>query len=996
MPVPQRLIFGPFLLDCQDERLWRQAEAIRIGSKALGVLRCLTAAAGQLVTKEQLLETVWPEAMVGEAVIAVAIRELRRALGDTARAPQFIETVHRRGYRFIAPVTAAEATTDMSNAIESAPIEPLVDADASEFFVGREAELARMREWLATALQGQRQVGFVAGDPGIGKTALVDAFVAAAQSDRSTESVWVGHGQCVDHYGIGDAYLPILEALGRLCHSSEGDAFRAILRQYAPSWLAQMPSLLSPADWTHLERFTQHVTQSSMIRELAEALEALAAMRPLVLVLEDLHWSDPSTLALLMYVARRRDPARLLILGVYRPVDIILQGHPLSRVLSELRQHRQCVELELGAFTEAAVTTYLAQRFDAPLIPEMLSGLLHQRCSGNPLFLIALVDDLVRQGILQTKAKMLHLAGGAAAVSRMAPESVQQLIAQHVGQLSLEEQTLLEAASVAGMTFSVAALAAGVAMQSAAIETQLTAWARQGRFVQAQGAESWPDGVVSARYEFRHALYHEVILQRISPGQYMHLHQAIGARKERAYAGQTAVIAAALASHFEAAQDFQRAVIYRQQAAESALQRSAYEEAIAHLTQGLELLAALPKASERDQLELTLHLALGAPLSVTKGYAAPEVERSYTRARELHQQLSATLQLPPEMQRQFQFCLVRGVQFYLVRGNLHTAREVGETCLQLAGADPTFRLAAHYALALSLFYLGDFALALSHAEQCAALYDPQRHHALASLYGYDLGVASRGYAAQALWILGYPEQAQQRIQGALALAQDLAHPFSEAFILGHRAVLHQLAADGRAVYEQAQALTALCAEKGFHQWVEMAAILQGWGLAMQGQSEVGIAQMRQGLTRSGASGAGLGQAPVMTQLAEACCLAGRSQEGLRALEQAFSAMEATGEHWWAAEAYRLRGELLLQAGVDLSKPGLTPQSSFQQALDTARSQQAKFLELRAAVSLARLWRCQNKSQDARTLLAPVYEWFSEGLNTMDLQAAASLFAQLKA
>ena len=275
--------------------------------------------------------------------------------------------------------------------------------------------------------------------------------------------------------------------------------------------------------------------------------------------------------------------------------------------------------------------------------------------------------------------------------------------------------------------------------------------------MQAQGAENWPDGVVSARYEFRHALYHEVILRRISPGQYVHLHQVIGARKEQAYAGQTSVIASALASHFEAAQDFRRAVLYRQQAAENALQRSAYEEAIAHLTHGLGLLASLPKTPERDQLELTLHLALGAPLSVTKGYAAPEVERSYTRARQLHQQLGDTLQLPPEIQRQFQFCLVRGVQFSLVRGDLQTAREVGETCLQLAGDDPAFRLSAHYALALSLFYLGDFAPALAHAEQCAALYEPQRHHALASLYGYDLGAASRGYAAQALWILGYSE-----------------------------------------------------------------------------------------------------------------------------------------------------------------------------------------------------------------------------------------------
>lgn len=608
MPAPKRLIFATFLLDLQDERLWQGTEAVRVGSKALDVLRCLTAAAGQLVTKETLLEAVWPEAVVGEAVVAVAIRSLRRALGDTARTPQFIETVHGRGYRFIAPVTVAEAPLEEPNATENTQIERLAAADSSGIFVGRKAELARMHAWLRAALKGRRQVGFVAGDPGIGKTALVDTFTT--NLDTSTEAVWIGFGQCVDHYGIGEAYLPILEAFGRLCRRPGGALIVNVLREHAPSWLVQMPALLSPSERDRLERLTSHVTQTSMIRELAEALEALTETRPLVLVLEDLHWSDPSTLTFLSYVARRRDPARLLILGTYRPVDIIMQSQPLGDVLTELRLHRQCAEIMLDDLPEDAVATYLKQRFGSRRVPEALRHLLHQRCSGNPLFLVALVDELVDLGILQTNVQTLHLAGGRAAIGSLVPESVEQLIAQRVGQLSPQEQVLLEAASVAGMAFSVAAVAAAVPLVGSEIETQLTSWGRQRRFVQAHGTEIWPDGTVSARYAFRHALYHEVILRRISPGHCIRLHRLIGSRKEEAYSGRTEAIAAELAVHFEAAEERHRAVLYRQHAAENALQRSAYEEAIAHLTRGLELLDALPDTSERAQHELVLHLTL--------------------------------------------------------------------------------------------------------------------------------------------------------------------------------------------------------------------------------------------------------------------------------------------------------------------------------------------------------------------------------------------------
>ena len=350
MPEPQCLVFGPFRLDLRDERLWCGPEVIPLPPKTFAVLCCLVAQAGQLVTKEALLEAVWPETVVSEAVVTVAMRTLRRVLGDPARTPRFIETVHGRGYRFIAPVSTLVAPGE--SGMEEAPRRlPSPTFRRPPHFVGRDAALAQLAQWWTTARQGTRQVGVIAGEAGIGKTALINTFVAQV---AATEDVWVGHGQCLDHYGAGEAYLPILEALGRLGREPAGERFVAVLRQYAPSWLVQMPGLVPPSAWESLQRTASGATQPRMLRELTEALDVLTTERPLMLVLEDLHWSDGSTLAWLAYVARRPDPARFLLLGTYRPVDAIVRAHPIRTVMTELTQHQQGTELPLDYLLETS------------------------------------------------------------------------------------------------------------------------------------------------------------------------------------------------------------------------------------------------------------------------------------------------------------------------------------------------------------------------------------------------------------------------------------------------------------------------------------------------------------------------------------------------------------------------------------------------------------------------------------------------------------------
>src|SRR5262245_39833405 len=373
-------------LDPANACRWRGPEARRLTPQAWAVLAVLVAQAGRLVTKATLLETAWPGVVVSDAALVVCIREIRQALGDTARTPQYLETVHRRGYRFIGPLAPPEA------APAPPPAAP-APAGAPPAVLGREAELRTLHGWLAQAQGGGRCVGFVTGEAGIGKTTLVDAFGAQA---AATGPLWLARGQCIEHYGAGEAYLPVLEALGQLCRGPEAALVLGLLEQHAPLWLRQMPALLSAPAQEALHRQVQGATPERMLRECAEAVEALTVVRPLVLVLEDLHWSDQATLALVAYLAQRRAPARLLLLGTYRPVEVIVHGHPLQAVKTALTLHGHCVDLVLAVLPAAAVTAVVAARLPGPTVPPAVVETLRRRTDGHPLFLVQLVDALLR------------------------------------------------------------------------------------------------------------------------------------------------------------------------------------------------------------------------------------------------------------------------------------------------------------------------------------------------------------------------------------------------------------------------------------------------------------------------------------------------------------------------------------------------------------------------------------------------------------------------
>jgi predicted ATPase len=501
---------------------------------------------------------------------------------------------------------------------------------------------------------------------------------------------------------------------------------------------------------------------------------------------------------------------------------------------------------------------------------------------------------------------------------------------------------------------------------------------------------------VATRYQFLHALYQEVLYERIPAARRSRLHRLIGERIEAAYGTQVREIAAELAVHFEQGRDYRRAVQYLQQAGENAVQRSAHQEAITLLTKGLELLKTLPDTSERIQQELRLQITLGGPLIATKGYSTLEVEQVYTRARELCRQLGETPQLFP--------VLYGLTGFSVVRGEIQTARELSEQLLRIAQSvsDPFLLVTAHTFMGGALFYLREFESALEHFEQGVALYDPQKHHAFASLYGVDNGLLGLCYVVYTLWQLGYPDQALARMREALALAQKLSHPYTLAVVLLCETIIHQFRREAQATQEAAEATLALCSEQGFGQVVAQAALSRGWALVEQGQGEEGIAQIQQGLSTLLALGVELFRSDNLGLLAAVYRKVGRIEEGLRLVDEALNGKYVPGWLYW------LKGELTLQKefNVQGSKFKVTGprapmpdaqgevEACFLKVIEIARKRQARSWELRATMSLARLWQQQGKRAEARQMLAEIYGWFTEGFDTKDLQEAKALLEEL--
>ena len=968
------LSFPPFRLDLGSERLWRGEREVPLRPKTFAVLRYLAERPGRLVTGAELLRAVWPDVSVSDTMPRLCVREIRAALGDDARRPQFIETRPRRGYRLVAAVratgeSAARAVTDPPSASSPGPRhDPLV---------GREAEHDRLWAALRQARRGERRLVFVTGEPGIGKTTLVESFLAAAGEGPAPR---IAVGQCVESYGTGDPYLPLLDALERLARSEAGDAVRDALRRHAPAWRAQMSSLVEPDERESLAHARGTPTPQGMLRELAALLEALTAERDLVLWLEDLHWADHPTLLAIAFLARRREPARLLLIGSYRPTEVLAPDHPLARVKQELLLHRQAEEIALGPLTESAIAEFLAARLGEGTVSGDLTRHVHARTEGNPLFMVTAVDDLLARGAIRQTDGAWSLTGRLTLVMDV-PSTVRQLIEQQIERLPAEDRQLLEVASAVGMECSAAAIASGLDEGPDRTESRCAELARQGRFLRARGEVIWPDGTTTARFAFVHVVHQQILYERIPAGRRLACHARIGARLEAAYGEAAREVATELATHFERARDAGRAVRYFRLAGENALGRAAHAEAIGHLSRALALLDGVPSGPSRVRSELELLVALGPAWIVARGYAAMEVEQTYRRALALCRQLRRAPSLSRALQGLWN---VR-----LVRGDLTGARALAGELLARArrGRDARLLARAHAAWGETCFHLGQLRSARQHLARSLSL---GRRHAPAARRRQDPRVAV--YASWCHWMAGFPDRARALARDALAQASLLGHPHNRAFALGFTGWLAQFCDEVELVAQRASEELALCREHGIPYWLSWGVMLDGWVRARQGHA-AGLAQMAEGLAAYRATGSEVGVSHFLIALAEAHGQVGDAEAGLRLTEEALALSRRNGNRYFDPEAWRVRGEILGRL-TGQPRAGEGAAECLRQAHELARRRGARAFELRAATALARRWRGEGRAAAARRLLAPLDRWFREGADTLDLREARALLADV--
>jgi predicted ATPase len=857
--------------------------------------------------------------------------------------------------------------------------------------VGREDELRLLMNRWEHALEGEGQVALIVGKPavygaeellirgeaGIGKSRMVQRF---REQIAGTPHTWVEAAagaffQNTPFYAVtemlrelvawhgdesAEEQLAQLEARLELAGLKPADAVLMIAPLLnLPLAAKYPPSSLSPE---HQRR--------RLLATLVEWVLGHARVQPIVIVTEDLHWADPSTLELIQLLVEQGATAQLLLLYTARP-EFRAQWPP--------RTHH--TQITLNRLSARDVRTMVEEVAAHKALSKETVAAMVERTGGVPLF----VEELTRAVVKCGDAKLM---------GRAIPVTLYDLLVARLDRLGPAKE-VVQVGAVLGSDFSYALLNAVHPIPEADLQRALGSLT-DAELLYVRGIA--PD----ATYQFKHALIRDAAYGLLLKTRRRELHRGIAKVIDQSFLEIAEGHPELLAHHYTEGGLTERAIPYWQKAGQRASEHSAHVEAINHLTKGLELLDTLLDTPERAQQELMLQITLGAALQATKGAAAPEVERVYARARELCQQVGETPQLFPVLWGLW--------RYHNSRAELRTARELGGRLLTLAGSlqDPVLLLQAHHAMWTTSFYLGELPSAHEHTERGMALYNVQQTPSHAFLYGgHDPGACCQVMGALILWSLGYPDQALQKSHEALNLARELSHPYSLANTLACSAIFHQLRREAHLTQRRAEAAVTLSTEQGFPFWLAWGSVLQGWALAEQGQREEGVAQIRQGLAAYRAIGGEMMRSQFLALLAEVHGKMGQADEGLMDLAEALAAVDKTGERRWEAELYRLKGELTLQKfQASNSKVSITESESltanlqceaeawFLKAVEIAHKQQAKSLELRATTSLARLLAKQGPRDKARTMLADIYNWFTEGFDTADLRDAKALLDEL--
>lgn len=985
-----RIRFDAFELNEADARLRCNGTPIPLAPKAFAVLCTLARKPGVLVTKSDLLDAVWGHQHVSESVLKTIISELRSALADDARQPRYIETAARRGYRFIADAepTAPGATTRASVSAAPATAAPQLPWPASAAptaaafaptataapapvpnttpipsLIGRQSPLARLRAAWSRAQSGDRQLIWIAGDAGVGKSTLIKRFVSELPPGAAV------YGQCIEHFGTGEPYLPILEAMAELCRRAPELA--GTLRAVAPTWLLQLPWLLSEPERAELHREVAGAHVERMVREMRELMDRYTANRPLVFVLEDMHWSDDGTLRMMEHFARRPRSVKVLWIASFRLTQVIAEEHPLRDLRQELRLHRLCDEILLEPFSESEVADYMQDRLPESHLPEAFVRRLHSHTEGLPLFVANIAETLLADPQL--------LGSWLQADSRSplpVPDSLSGAIEKQIARLDGDVQSLLQAAAVCGVEFRVSTVAHAIDRDSSWVSAQCDELVQRQFWLKHVDIVEMPDGSIDTRYSFVHALYRYVFYQRLSVPRRIELHRRV-AKSIQGAQGPFSV-AAELASHFERGHQPMLAVRYYAEAAANAVIRHfAPVDAINLTTAGIKLLDRVPDSPQRMELELALVHQRGIACAQAQGIASPESIAAFDRARVLCDAL-------PESPERSLLLNGIGLTCY-IRGDYPGAIAIADRASERAERlnSPLLRLQSCMLRGLAFAMQAKYTAARERLEEGIQAYRELNEDRIpfASFVSHPL-VTLQSYLAFVLMHVGYADQARSMIRAARAQADLIRQPMARMVAYWNEALIAICTEDIETVAVNAEQLRVITEATMLRQFEGPAKWLQGWVAARKGSPGAAYQTIREGFEIHAQRGRYHGNTEMLNSGAEALLMAGDLAGARAQLDEAEALAERIGERFELPNIRLVRARVVLAEG---DRQGAV--TLMRSALNTAREQQARYFELQALVALCSL---DNPAPHDLNELCTMHANLQEGLDLPLVRRAAAL------
>ena len=850
---------------------------------------------------------------------------------------------------------------------------------AGSHTVGRDASLTTLQNAYTRARDGRSLIVGIVGEPGIGKTALLDEFLAGLA--QSGDRPLVARGRCSESLAGHEAYLPVLEALDGLRASGGRLSVDSLMRTVAPTWYMQISDATMSLGGGDGREPVPAASQERMKRELSALLQELSRRTPIVWCIDDLHWADVSTVDILNYLAGHFDEMRLLIVTCQRPSDMALAKHPFLAIRGDLLSRGRYEEVALTFLTRDDVARYLALEYPAHRFPDSFIDDIHARTEGSPLFMVDLIRYLQDTGTITNAGGVWSVEQALPDNARDLPESVRGMIARKIERVDEEGRKLLLGAAVQGQQFDSTILGEALGIDPADVEERLEALERVHVFVRREGEIEYPDRTLTLRYRFVHVLYQNVLFAELQPTRRLNLSAKSAQALAAHHGSDTAAVAGRLAVLFETARDFASAAQSFFLAALRAVSLFAFREALSLADRGLEGLRGLPGGPAKLQLELGLQMVRGLALRSVKGWAAPELEQTFARARQICQQLDD----PPAL-----FPVLWNLAFFnMIRGNLALVREqlVTLTSQAKAAAESAFLMSANHLAGVTCEFMGDVKASTRLLEHARELHDPARHVAYNAMFGIDPGMVARAMSSRPLWALGYPDQALARSKETIALGRSQRQPVTFVFALIVSQGIHLYRGESTEAITMGDVIIAMCHEYEFPQEAEWARAFQGAAYSLAGRTDDGVRELRGSLAALSALRSGLVRTMFLSLLAEALERAGLVDEGHAVVDEGFAHADNTLEHGFRHELNRVRGALLRRQGrLDDAEAAL------RMAMTIAKDTEARSFELRAATALATLLAETGRRDEGRALLEPVYAWFTEGFTTADLLAARAVLA----